>query len=146
MKKKIYRVPDDVKPTKTALFFSHLCEKKAAKIRNKTLSEMRKNDVGNVAYYLLKCKRGVSVTLFEMLPYLVIFFSAIAYYCRLTFEIGIKFLTMWNTGLLGIVGLLCYANLSTNIVNVTRYQKTTRDCKDWLKGNLNNNTFEEIKV
>lgn len=144
-----YTIPNDVKPTKVSILFdSHPCEKKAARMRNNALSEMRKGDVGNVAYYILKCKRERIRLLTELLilgiaPLVSMYKTLINNEKLFSDEVLENY--YWIMPILSFVLIVLSQTAAADISNCLRYQQTIWDCENFLSKELDADTLKRIK-
>lgn len=143
---RLHTIPNDVKPTRVCLFRSYPCEIKAAKIRNGALSEMRKGNIGNVAYYILKCKRGMKYPLIEMMggAYLLLCFAYKKFVMNQNLfsdEVLENYLIML---FISTVSIITSHPISASTVNYIRYQQTIWDCEKFLSTELDADTLKRI--
>tara|TARA_R110002110_G_C13449779_1_gene716958 strand:+ start:2915 stop:3673 length:759 start_codon:yes stop_codon:yes gene_type:complete len=136
-------IPCDVIPKKSSLTFSWPCEIKAAKIRNQTLSKMRKGDIGNVAYFLLKNKRGLARVRNELkMLSLLLVYILYSIFNRIDTSQSIA---ASNLPGIGITGYAFYAMVAADLGNELRYRETINDCGKWLAQNINSKALNIIE-
>lgn len=147
---KDFKIPPDVTPTKTNLFFSGPCEVKAAKIRNETLAQMRKNDRGNVAYLLLKNKTGVRSSYIEiglnMLYGIVPLVLLLASYGRQILKESFNSLNLAVKIIIPLQLLLIYGAIAPIFSNIRRYQQTISECEDFIDRTFDQDTAAKVKA
>lgn len=109
------------------------CEIQAAAIRNKTVDDMKANDLSMVCYRYLQSRQGQKNTRAEAATYSVLSAANIV--------VG----AMGGTLFSFLIASLTAPHVPPNIGNTGRYRKTKRACKDMIKNQLDANTFAQIQ-
>lgn len=122
-----------VTPKQSLLCKAMPCEIKAAAIRNKTVDDMKANDLSMVCYRYLQSRQGQKSTRAEAAT-----FSALTAANIVLGAIG-------GTVFSFLIGGLTAPHVPPNIGNTGRYRKTKRACKDMMKNQLDANTIAQIQ-
>ena len=117
------KVLNKIEPTKSLLIAPMPCEIKAAIIRNKTVDSIQENDVSDIAYRFLQCRRGETNTFKEAICWASYSIMMIALARRVpTIPLPIRVGFIAN-------GVL---HVPPNIRNSLTYRETKQSCDEWL--------------
>lgn len=124
----------EVKPYNTLFVGPMPCEKKAAAILNKTSLSMQQNDIGDVAYRYLQCRRGKNNTLKEAILWGSYSIILLGFMRRKPRQMGL----IW--------ALPTALHVPPNIGNTIRYAETQKSCEEWLATRLDKDKVAEIRA
>ena len=127
---------DEVEPTKALLLCSMKCEKRTAAIRNKSIRNMKENEISAVAYRYLQNKAGETKSTKEIATWVLLVYLFMNQVSS-------------NNGLLNIpilmFGILSGLFIPPNFSNILRYKETRNDCEEWLSIKMNKQFLNEIQ-
>lgn len=133
----------EVKPTKTLLFASMPCEKRAASVKQGTLSAMHNADTESVAFRYMQCKKGTKESNNEIIDSLVMSGFAIMFLYSNKSEINNESVNLFH--------VFCYLALILNLLSIMPavqnrliYHDMSNKSLDCLKKNLDEQKLKEV--